>query len=285
MGKKIRLTESQFNSVIKFRLLSESPIKPINPKLDTLPGSKGRWKDEWNEDDQILGMFNSLYGIEELGISKRDAAEKIIGTSEGSFAKQTSNFDYLRTGEGLDRPHELQSKLYNELKDKSREELKRIALDILIKREQNPETAVTRKQTGAAIGNKRDEISTSRDEGLRKLGKDPSKYKLIRSAPKVSEPSDDELDIPDELGTPMNTTPNPKKEDMKRFLNDLLNNMRGAESIEDVQKLSGDVEFIRDYLDSEWLDGEDEQMVAEVKTLYYKKTIPEITRIKTVMGL
>ena len=55
--------------------------------------------------------------------------------------------------------------------------------------------------------------------------------------------------------------------------------------MEEVQKLVGDIEFIKDYIDSEWMDPEVDQMVTEIKNIFYKKTIPEITRIKQVMGL
>ncbi|HUU87924.1 MAG TPA: hypothetical protein VMX17_09235 [Candidatus Glassbacteria bacterium] len=262
MGKKIRVTESQLKSVVAQRMLIEY-------------GQKGRWKEEWDKEDQILAMFNATFGIEHLGMSKQQLANNIIGTSLASLNQQSSNFDYLRTGEGLDRPHPLQSAVYEEYKKVTLYDFIKIVRGIVEKRLENPPEAVTKKQIGGEIGSKRDEIEKERMDALRKKGiDDPSRFKLISSVP--ADP------VPDEIPSVTKVT---SKEEVKDFLTDLIDRITNAESNEDIQKLAHDVEFIKDYIDSEWMDGETENMVAEAQNLYYKKTIPEITRIKQVMGL
>jgi len=271
MKKRILLRESQLKPLIRLRLIEY--------------GQKGRWKPEWDKGDQILAMYNSLYGIEEFGMSKKDVAEKIIGTSLASFNQQTSNFDFQHTGEGLDRPHDLQSEVYQEFKDVPKEKFKEICKQIIDRRLETPPEAVTKKEIGGEIGNKRDEIEKERMDALRKKGiTDPSRFKLISSVP--ADP------VPDEIPSVMKVT---SKEEVKDFLSNLINRITNAESKEDIQKLAHDVEFIKDYIDSEWMDAESENMVAEARNLYNKKTIPlrliriesvlEITRIKQVMGL
>lgn len=256
MGKKIRVTESQLRQVVKSRMLQEY-------------GRKGAWKPEWNKNDQILAMFNSMYGLETLGMSKKDVAENIIGTSLASLNQQTSNFDYLRTGVGLDRPHELQTEVYEEYKDLNINDFKKIAMEIVKERVENPEEAVVGRKKGLEIQRKEDDTKKGREDALRKLGKDPSKMKLISSKPK-------EFESPEYRPS--------SKNDVKDFLTSLLNQIKSAKTPEDLQKLADDVIFIRDYIDDEWIEAEDEKMIAEVKKLYFKNTIPEITRIQEVMG-
>ena len=269
MKRRILLRESQLKPLIRLRLIEY--------------GQKGKWKPEWDKEDQILAMYNSLYGIEEFGMSKKEVAEKIIGTSLASFNQQTSNFDFQRTGQGLDRPHDLQSEVYEEFKDVPKEKFKEICRQIIDHRLENPPEAATKKQMGSEIGNKRDEIEKERIAGLRKKGiTDPSRFKLISSIP--ADPVPDEDEIPDENETPSGNNPT-SKEEVKKFLTDLINRLTNAQSRDEIQKLSQDIEFIRDYIDSEWMDAEVHSMVAEARNLYYKKTIPEITRIKQVMGI
>jgi len=265
MGKKIRLSGKQLRSVVTSRMLLEY-------------GRKGQWKPEWTKEDQILAMFNDMYGLETLGMTKQDVAENIIGSSLDALNQQTANFKFLRTGEGLNRPHPLQTKVYEEYKDLGVNEFKKIALGIVQEKTENPDKAVVNKQLGKEIGDKRDATEKGREEALRKIGKDPSKMKLISSKP---------ADIPDEGGNdsePSMETPT-AKEDVKDFLTSLINRLQTAQTPEEIEKLTDDVVFIRDYINDEWTDGEDERMIAEAKTLYFKKTIPEISRIRNVMGI
>ena len=259
MKRKIRLRESQHKSVIRFRLTE-------------LGGQRGLWKSEWDKEDQMLAMYNSLYGIEEFGMSKNDVAEKIIGSSLGSFVQQTSNFDYLRTGQGLDRPHELQTEVYDEFKDLPKEKFKQICQGIIDHRIENPPEAATKKQMGGEIGDKRDQIDQERMDALRKKGiTDPSRFKLISSTPQ---------DVPqdDEEYQPLTNVPS-SKEEVKDFLSDLLVRLKNTQSKEEVQQLAGDIEFISDYIDSEWVDAENAKIVAEAKSIYYRKSLSDLNRI------
>jgi hypothetical protein len=262
--KRVRLTETQLKSVIKYRLTE-------------LGGQKGLWKEEWDKEDQMLAMYNALYGIEEFGMSKQEVAEKIIGTSLGSFVQQSSNFDWRHTGQGLDRPHPLQDEVYEEFKDTPKEEFKRICQEIIDERLQNPPEAVTKKQIGSEIGNRRDEIEKGRRAGFEKLGKefDPEKHKLVGARP-VNPPAEDEP----ELSTSMKS-----KEEYMSFLDNILNRLKGVETPEDIQSIYSDIEFAKEYVDAEWMDGETEDMMNEAHNLYLRKTISDIPRIKRVMGL
>jgi len=95
MGNVIRITESGLQKVIR-------NIVEQNIEINEIHG-KGFWKPVWTEDDQILALYNSLYGVSRLGISRKDIATKIIGSSPDSFIKQTSNFDFLNGRSGLRR--------------------------------------------------------------------------------------------------------------------------------------------------------------------------------------
>jgi len=259
MKSKIRLRESQLKSVIRLRLTE-------------LGGQRGRWKPEWDKEDQMLAMYNALYGIEEFGMSKNDVAEKIIGTSLDSFVQQTSNFDFQHTGQGLDRPHDLQSEVYKEFKDVPKEKFKEICQQIIDNRLENPPEAATKKQVGGEIGDKRDQIDLERMDALRKKGiTDPSRFKLISSVP--SEIPNPEEDYSSDTSVPTS------KEEVKVFLDNLLNHLKNAQSKEDIRNLAGDIEFITDYIDSEWVDVEDEKIVAEAKSIYYKKSFSDLNRI------
>lgn len=262
MGKKIRVSENQLQSVIKHKL--------------TEYGRKGLWKPEWEKEDQILAMYNALYGIEEFGMSKAEVAEKIIGTSVDSFNQQTSNFHFRHTGEGLDRPHPLQDQVYDEFKDMPKADFKRICQEIIDHRIENPPESVTKKQLGTEIGNKRDEIEKGRKDGFEKIGKkfDPEKHKLIGYR-EINPPIEDERPA-----TVIST-----KEDVKSFLDDIINQINNAQSPEDVKSLADDIEFIREYIDAEWMVPETEDMINETYNLFLKKTISEIPRIKQIMGL
>ena len=92
----IRLNKSGFTALVKYGVIKEQS------NLDEY-GRKGTWKSEWKYDDQILAMYNSRYGIEDLGFNKQEVAEDIIGSSVASFNKQTSNFNFLDGKGGLDR--------------------------------------------------------------------------------------------------------------------------------------------------------------------------------------
>lgn len=257
MGKVIILSESQFDIVLKRKLLEQSDINER--------GRKGLWKPEWNEEDQMLAMYNSLYGIEDLGFNKEETAENIIGTSLASFNQQSSNFDFLSGKGGLDRPHTVQSPIYEKFKDIPKNEFKALCLDIIHKRMGNPENAVIKKKLGNEIGTKRDEIEKSRNDELIKRGVNPNNASLIGSRPKYT-PTEDE---PEVEPTAQQSKPTAKDE-IRDFLKALFNRASNINSKEDARGLAGDIEFIMDYIDNELTD---KSLVAEITNIIKTKNI------------
>jgi hypothetical protein len=253
MKKIIKLTEVQFDNVLKRKLEEQSDINER--------GRKGLWKSEWNEEDQMLAMYNSLYGIEELGINKEQTAEDVIGTSLASFNQQTSNFDFLSGKGGLDRPHEMQTAIYEKYKDTPKTEFKSICSDIVHKRYENPENSVVKKKLGQEIGSKRDEIQKTREDELRKRGINPDRASLISSRPK-NIPDNEPDSLPQEQST--------AKDEIRDFLKAMYDRARNINTKEDARGLAGDIEFIMDYIDNELTD---KNMVSEITNLFREKTL------------
>jgi len=238
MIKRIKLTESQLKSIIRDVLYEQNEIDEY--------GRKGRWKDEWTPEDQMLAMYNSFYGIEELGMNKDEVARDIIGTSVDSFNQQSSNFDFLDGRGGLDRESHKQTDVYEKYKKMPKYEFKKLCLDIIEKRLQNPETSVIKKKIGDEIGKKREEISTGRKEGLLKAGISPervSKMSMISSRP---------------LNSPVEDDDEPSiKQQITDYLKSIYNRIINATSINDTKSVANDIEFIIDYINTENVISED----------------------------
>ena len=90
------------------------------------------WKDKWDKDDLILTFYYSIYGVRGLGIDEKELAENVIGSSITALKKQSSNFDHLRGIGGLNRPHKLETEIFNEYHDYSQSELKHLCLNIIL---------------------------------------------------------------------------------------------------------------------------------------------------------
>lgn len=252
MGKKIRLSEEQFNVLLDYRLIKEY-------------GVKGKWKEEWNPEDQMLAMYNSFYGIEELGLSKNDVAENIIGTSVDSFNQQSSNFDFLDGRGGLDRESHKQTSVYEKYKNVPKYEFKKLCLDIIQKRIENPESAAIKKKLGAEIANKREEIAKERERGL--LGAGISKEKipkmtLIKSNP-LNPPAEDDTNDINRVSDDYQF-----KEDIKSYLVPIISRMKAVKTLTDVNKLVVDLEFIVDYIDNELGETSSQEIVAEIRKIF-----------------
>lgn len=253
MKKIVQLTERELKTMIK------SLLKEQEDDVNEY-GRKGQWKPEWNEEDQMLAMYNSLYGIQELGEGKLYVAHSIIGTSVASFNQQSSNFDYLHTGRGLDRPNETQTKVYEQYKNMPKAEFKEICLEIIRKRKANPEEAVTKKKLGDEIGSKRDAIKQSRQDALVAAGvQNPKKMKLIRSNP-LYEPDAEESE-------PVQQSQSEKNQ-IKDFLTSIVDRMRNIKSKNELEKLASDLEFVIEYMDDELVDKNVANMVAEMKYIF-----------------
>ena len=240
--KKVVINESQLIQHIS-ELIKKKNINEY--------GYRGYWKPEWDEFDQMLAMFNSKYGIDELGFPKEYIAKNIIGSSVSSFNQMTSNFDYLDGKGGLDRPHELQELVYNEYKDYDRQRFKQLCLNIIHKREQNPPESVKKMKLGSEIGNKRDDIKKQREDALKEKGFDPTKHKLtiVKSEPKNKPIYGDEKDIED--------VPQKKKspkDEVREFLKSMYDKVAAIKTSDDpndIDDLSDNIQFIMDYIDDQ----------------------------------
>jgi hypothetical protein len=233
MGKILKLTESQMKLVVD-DIINEG-------------GQRGKWKESWTPEDQALAMYNSVYGIEDLGFSKKEVAEKVIGSSVGSLVQQSLNFDFLDGKiSTYDRDHKLQPEIYNRFKGIPHQDFKNYCLDIIERRFKNPEESVTKMQLGRQIGDKRDEITTGREDGLRKLGVDPKNFKIKSVRPKF-EPSDDEP----EMDSDIIQNEKPQKNDIQQYLesmHSLAIQMKKSGDLSGIDKLIDDLEYLDEYL-------------------------------------
>ncbi|HOH61205.1 MAG TPA: hypothetical protein PK698_01800 [Bacilli bacterium] len=257
MKRFIRLTESELKRIIK-NVIKEDDVD-INEY-----GRKGQWKSEWNEGDQMLAMYNSLYGIDDLGMGgKLYIAHKIIGSSVASFNQQTSNFDYLDGRGGLNRPNEMQTQVYEKYKNTPKNEFKKLCLEIIHKRIANPEEAAIKKDLGNEIGSKRDEIAKSRETALRAKGiTNPERWSVIKSEP-LNTPGDDEvITEPEQIS---------EKDQIKKFIRDIMGRLNTVEDKNDIMKLSKDLEFLIEYLDEIMPETDSaNNMVAEMCYIFKK---------------
>lgn len=254
----IMLTESQAKRVIDFIVLEQSDLDEY--------GVKGRYKPVWDKEDHILAMFNSRYGIEDLGFSKSYIANKIIGTSESSLIKSSLNFDWMDGKAGLknydkiDRKPEdalpLQIKVYQEFKNVSKENFKSICLSI-IEKKQNETEGVNRYTLGSEIGNMRDDAANQRKDQLRKAGINPDRATMIGQRPKFEPTADDDEPIDVQPQTPRKNTP---KDEIRDFLKNLYD-----KAMESNPDLGEDIQFISDYIDSELVDKE---MISEIHKIF-----------------
>lgn len=259
--------------------IKESDIKRfINEQLDIDEyGIKGMRHDDtylWDEGDQMLAMYNAEYGIEELGISKEEAVTEIIGTSLGSLGKQTSNFNYLAGRGGLDRPNKMQTHVYNKFKGIPRETFKKVCLDLIENRLENPTERVLKRKLGKEIGTKRDEASNERRNKLTDAGVNPDRATMINQRPKY-EPVPDEEPTDIQPQSPRKNTP---KDEIGGFLKSLY-----MKAMETNPELADDIQFISDYIDSELIDKE---MLSEIKKIFkYTITESKTNKMKKVIRI
>jgi hypothetical protein len=231
MGTILKLTESQMKLVIN-SVINEG-------------GKRGQYKEVWNFDDQTLAMYNSRFSIEDLGISKDEVAEVIIGSSVGSFVQQSSNFDYLDGKNGLDRPNETQTAVFEKYKGYPQSDLKTVCLNILDERLENPEESVTKMKIAKEIGMKRDERARSREDAIRKSGRDPKKLKLL----KIHD-TERELD-PDDDSENASIIDNPsQKNDIQQHIEKMYNiamKIKSTGDISGIDDLISNLEFLDEY--------------------------------------
>lgn len=205
---KIVLSESQLTRIVE---------KISQQKLINEYGQKGKWKSKWDKEDAILCLYNSLFGIERLGISKEDLAQNIIGSSVDSLNQQTSNFDFLDGRGGLDRENKLQTAVYEKYGNEPEQKLRKMCLAIIDQRGNYPKGKIEQGQTGELINKGRDAIIKDREDKLRQLGKDPSKFTFTGRKQLHPPTVDDEEPMsPESPDTPQ--APATPKDDVIQFL-------------------------------------------------------------------
>lgn len=268
----VKLTEEQMKMVLESMVNEQTEIDEY--------GVKGMRKDDtdlWDEGDQMLAMYNAEYGIEELGISKLEAVRDIIGTTIGSLAKQTSNFNYLAGRGGLDRPNKMQTFVYNKFKGIEKNVFKKACLDLIEHRLENPTERVMKRKLASEIGNKRDEASSEREEKLRKAGVDPRKAVMIGQRPKY-EPSPEDFEDNDEtnINEPMSPQKSTPKDEIKSYLKQMYDKLVNTNP-----ELADDIQFISDYIESELVDKE---MLSEIYNLFNKNKLTESKKLKVKLS-
>ena len=247
MKKIFRITESQLKNII------EQEISEIGPK--------GKYLEEWSEEDQTLAFYSAKFNADDLGLSRERLAEDIIGTSLASLNQQIANFKYLMGESGLDRPNKLQQMVFEKYSSLPRTEFRKICKQIIEDRLNNPDDSRTKLKLGRTIGAKRDSIKKERLDALSKAfkGKDPSRFTLIGSRPKddagvEDEPSfEDDSDI-ESMGEPEVSQPKTSIDDVREFLVALYDKVQDIKSSGDLSMLDGlsdDIDFIKDYIDTE----------------------------------
>jgi hypothetical protein len=112
---------------------------------------------EWTKNDTIITLYFTKYGCRGLHLKTEDELSKFIGVSSGSLKMQSAN---IRTLMGLSEGSlsdysALQQEVFNEYNSMGQYKL----------------MSVVKKITG------QDELE--RNELLKKLGKDPSKFKKV----------------------------------------------------------------------------------------------------------
>jgi len=203
MGKKIRLTESQLDIVIKNKLLNED-------KGDI-------YKQKWTPDDTILTLYCAKYPdkLDKLGFRNSnpndpsmvydefdDLANHIIGSTGHSLKRQVANIQFLM---GLNDSQSdysvLQEKIFNKFGNIPEDKLRamcqhivdnadpKIYEEFLAKKKEIDKGRVSREIKKQADTFKKDS-EDKKAEAFKRLGKDMSKFKSVGTRPIDSDPPD-----------------------------------------------------------------------------------------------
>ena len=151
--KKIIITERQLSKLGLDAMLKHTIYE--QKEMDEAGGE--RIKPFWNEEDQLLALYNEKYGLEDIwpgefrsdAQRREDFTNQVIGSTGASLLKQGLNFRRLRTKntispEGYSREAaEMQKFVFNKYDHMNRQELKNIVIDIIEKKLQNPDDSVS----------------------------------------------------------------------------------------------------------------------------------------------
>ena len=174
MKRRIRLTESQLDTVIHHKLLEQSRFgsgRRESPGVFDTGGPQNRkgqmneinpenprdnYHQEWDKEDTILSWYCAKYckddDLRALGMGHKELetepvnrysglgelANYVIGTTKFSLTQQMRNMWHLAgMPGGLGSVSRLQKDVYAEYKDTPEEQLRQICLDIIDKRDED----------------------------------------------------------------------------------------------------------------------------------------------------
>lgn len=138
---------------------------------------------KWSKNDTILTLYYVKYGLNGLPIKSEDElAVNYIGTSKGSLMMQSANMRYILGDQSniLKDFSKMQSKIFDEYNRLSKEELKKIVLNII----ENTDIDDNMKKIRVArLEREQKEKDKIRKQELarifKRMGKDPKKMKKL----------------------------------------------------------------------------------------------------------
>lgn len=174
--------------------ITESQLKKILYNQINEGARKGEYKEKWTEQEQLLAFYAAKFNLKNLGVNTKEIAE-IIGTSEGSFVKQTSNFNFLLGKGGLDRPNKMQNIVFEKYSNYTERELTKMCEEILdeFMDDEKRKNDFERRRLGVQIGDLRDKEKQSREKALLDKGYNPKKLTLIGSTKYDVKKKEDEV--------------------------------------------------------------------------------------------
>lgn len=174
--------------------ITESQLKKILRMQINEGARKGEYKEKWSEKEQLLAFYAAKFNLKNLGVNTEEIAE-IIGTSEGSFMKQTSNFNFLLGKNGLDRPNKTQTMVFEKYDHLTEKELTEMCNDIIdeFMDDEQRKNDFERRRLGSQIGDLRDKEKQSRERALLDKGLNPKKLTLIGSTKYDVKKKEDEV--------------------------------------------------------------------------------------------
>ena len=273
MSKKLILTENQLKTILDF-VVKEQIDTSINEY-----GVKGMYKSKWTKEDFILTMYVARYGYNALHISPKDLAENIIGSSKASLVQQVSNFNHLDGKGGFDRPHPLESSVWEEFKDVKEQDHRKICMEIINRIGNTPKPHMTKIKLGRDIGDTRERVAKDRESALSKIGKDPSKFKLIGTKNK-EKPVEDDPDEEIKVQTP--------KDSVLDYLNDVnkfIDSSGDSNPTELLLKIKDYISFIISVVDEDLISKESAGNINEQENEDYSEPTSKDTVISMLKAM
>jgi len=144
----------------------------------------------WTKDDTILTLYYVKYGLKNIPVNdEKELAEWIIGASKVSLDRQAANIRYLLGYDPsdnyvLDAYSALQSEVVEEYGKMDRGQLQSIVENIIMKTDKDKNKQIIKAKAmekDKKIVSKRHKEASNQalEDALRRMGKDPSKFKSL----------------------------------------------------------------------------------------------------------